>query len=215
MMTEVYKQLLGLVVRAALMSLGTYLVTHHVMTAEQADGFTHDMFTHIMLAAPAIGALAWSAWGKVRGAKVLATALESPPGATLQDVKAKVKSGAGTPLAAALLAVAVAAGTSPACATGGGLKPPSQLTVQDVRTILVDAEWGVKQACTQTWLTPNVCNIIIPAIDTGVAGLDKDPAGAAHAGVQVLQGILAALPPDSRARPYLTYAVILLGGSVQ
>lgn len=90
--------------------------------------------------------------------------------------------------------------------------PPTKngLTPVQVRQILVDAQWGVSEACTQQWLAAPVCGLASDAILTAVAITDKNTAGVQVAVKQSLVDTLAVLPIESRAAPFLNAIIRLL-----
>lgn len=77
--------------------LTTYLVSHHIATAPEADRFSQTILAHLALWVPAAMSLALMLWGKLRARKQLVTALSMPVGSTENDVKAKIASGVPTP----------------------------------------------------------------------------------------------------------------------
>lgn len=104
--------------RAALVAAGTFLVTHHVLTAAQGDALTGELLTHLALAAPIAIALIWSAIQKYGARVKFLTALELPAGTSEEVVKDKVANGTGATIAAVAILVCLGAGaTLPACAS--------------------------------------------------------------------------------------------------
>jgi hypothetical protein len=72
MINPLYLEILGAIVRWAMTAIGSYLVTHHVLTADLADSLTRDVVRHAIIAAPLVGALALSIWQKIRSSRKLA-----------------------------------------------------------------------------------------------------------------------------------------------
>lgn len=144
--------ILGTWVRAALVALSTYLIQHHIVTADQGDRLMTELFTHIMLTAPALAAVAWSMWAKYKGRIRFLTALEMPSGTSESKVKAIVADGDGAKLkdviAAFFIATLVGLGlSSAACASARHAAVVADATVAQVVFAVDDAEWTVYQAC--------------------------------------------------------------------
>jgi membrane-associated phospholipid phosphatase len=75
-------------VRHALAGLSVYLVTHHLLTADQSDAFTKSLIEHLLMYAPAVVAIGWSVWQKYGSRVKFLTALELPPGSEAQVERA-------------------------------------------------------------------------------------------------------------------------------
>lgn len=104
-MTELFYEILGGWIRAVLVALSAWLLSHHLITADQGDRLTSELFAHIMLVAPGVLAMLWTAIAKYRSRVKFLTALEMPAGTTEDDVKARVMTGGGVPIATVVLAV--------------------------------------------------------------------------------------------------------------
>ncbi len=97
-MNAFYLEIVGSILRWLLSSLSAYAVAQHILTADQTDKLTSDLAYHLMLAAPAVGALIWSIVQKYRSRLQLLTALENPP-MTEDKMKGLIKNGMGATLA--------------------------------------------------------------------------------------------------------------------
>lgn len=63
-MTVLLWEIVGSLIRAGAAMLSGYLISHHLLTADKADTFTSELTTHVLLALPIVGAVAWSIWQK-------------------------------------------------------------------------------------------------------------------------------------------------------
>lgn len=97
-MNPIVLEILGVVLRFAMTSLSGYLVTHHILTADQGDKFTDAIVAHALLWAPGGLALAWALVVRYRGRIKFLTALESRQGISEAEVKATIKNGMGASL---------------------------------------------------------------------------------------------------------------------
>lgn len=77
--------------------------------------------------------------------------------------------------------------------------------------VLDAAYWSVSEACSQEWLTEDVCTFTVDSIDLARA---FDPNATEDqkkvAAIKILVDSENKLPLDSRARPYLDFAIIAL-----
>ncbi len=90
-------EFIGVLFRWALTTAGSYLVAHHILSAQQSEQFVSAFAHDAMLAAPAIAALGWGLWVRYRGRVKFLTALSIHQPATENDVKAKISRGDATP----------------------------------------------------------------------------------------------------------------------
>ena len=89
-MNPILQSAIGSILRYLLMILATYLVKHGIWTASAAEGY-------VEAAVVALLALGWS-WWKIHDNRVkLLTALSLPVGATENELKAHIASGAPVP----------------------------------------------------------------------------------------------------------------------
>lgn len=75
-------EIVGAVTRWGLTVLGTYLVTNHVLSADQTERATDAIVKHIFIYGPAIASLAWSLtlkWWEARKRRRLAQQTAYPP----------------------------------------------------------------------------------------------------------------------------------------
>lgn len=111
-MNPIYLEVLGALVRAAMLILSGWLVERHVLTADLADRLTTDVVTHVVILAPAAAAIAWSIIAKWLKQRKLALAEKFGP------------------LAAIVLAIGLVAGASAGCASA---RPPAGTYTQPVQ----------------------------------------------------------------------------------
>lgn len=90
-------EFLGVLARSLLNALGVWLVAHHVLSTDQSERYVTAFAHDVVLALPAIGALAWGLWVRYRGKQKLLVALSSDVKMSENEVTAIVKSGAVTP----------------------------------------------------------------------------------------------------------------------
>jgi membrane protein DedA with SNARE-associated domain len=76
-MSVLLLEILGSLIRAGAALLSGYLITHHILTAAHGDQFTSEVTTHLMLALPILGALAWSIWQKYGQRTKLGAAIDT------------------------------------------------------------------------------------------------------------------------------------------
>ncbi len=79
-----------------------------------------------------------------------------------------------------------------------------------VLVILSDAQWGISAAHDQQWLTDAEYTYVEEGLAGAVDAVNAAPSGYAAVAKAVLTSLEAALPTDSRLRPYVDAAVILL-----
>lgn len=104
-----------------------------------------------------------------------------------------------------LLALVLVALVSSACATfrnnNGSV---------NVQGILSDARWGLTAACDVQWVPADACTIGLDALTTAGVIAENNPANSGRAVRQSLVDVEGLLPADSRLRPYLDAAIVLL-----
>ncbi len=83
-------------------------------------------------------------------------------------------------------------------------------TSQQVLTILSDAQWGVSAAHDQLWLSDTDYTYAEQVLAGAVDAVSASGSGYAAVAKMALLDVEAALPADSRLRPYFDAAVILL-----
>ncbi len=76
--------------------------------------------------------------------------------------------------------------------------------------VLTDAEWGISAACSQEWLTPDVCTFGLDALRGARAAVSKDPMLAVAVATQTINDLEAKLSATSRLRIYLEAAKLAL-----
>lgn len=94
-MNPIWLEIVGVVARWAMTAFSGYLVTHHILTADQSDRFTQAVVEHVLLWAPGALALAWGLIARYRSRIKFLTALESRPGTSEAEVKATITNGMG------------------------------------------------------------------------------------------------------------------------
>ncbi len=83
-------------------------------------------------------------------------------------------------------------------------------TSQQVLTVLSDAQWGISAAHDQQWLTDAEYVYVEEGVTGAVDAVLAAPSGYAAVAKAVLVDVERDLPADSRLRPYIDAAVILL-----
>ena len=147
---------LGSLVRAGLTMLTGFLLERHLVSKEIADQFVSDGVARVLIAVPAVLALAWSVWVKIRGRARFLTALQSPPGTTEDQVKDKVDRGMGVSVkaGAVLLACLLGIGSMPACSQN----PPTKVAA------LADSATKVQQSANVIFhATEAASAIVVPS----------------------------------------------------
>lgn len=76
-MNVLVMEILGGIIRAGAAALSGYLISHHLLQAADGDTFTAELTTHITLALPLLGAVAWSVGQKYGQRTKLGTAVEA------------------------------------------------------------------------------------------------------------------------------------------
>lgn len=104
-MNPLVVDIIGTWVRAALVAISAYLIQHHIVTAQQGEALSSQVFTQVINSLPAIAALGWSMWQKYGARLKLVTALTMPVGATENAVVAKIATGVGVPAVSTLASV--------------------------------------------------------------------------------------------------------------
>lgn len=94
--------IIGTWVRAGLLILSTWLIQHHIVTAQQGEQLATALYAQALNALPGLAAIGLSIWQKYRSRLKIVTALTMPVGATEQQVEQKIAS--GVPLPSATLA---------------------------------------------------------------------------------------------------------------
>jgi len=96
-MDPITVEFLGVILRTLLTYVGGFLVAHHVINDADRERYVAHFATEIVLSLPAIGALAWGLWVKLRSRKKLLVALSSDVKMSENEAAAIVKSGCVTP----------------------------------------------------------------------------------------------------------------------
>jgi hypothetical protein len=92
----VFVEFLGVLFRWLLTSAGTYLVTHHILTAAQSESYATAFAHDAILGLPMLGGLALGLWARYKS-RVKFLVLASEAKLTEHGVNLMVKSGAPTP----------------------------------------------------------------------------------------------------------------------
>ncbi len=166
-MNPLFAEFLAVLLRWGLTSLGAYLVSHHAMTADQADRFSNAIVEHVLLWAPGALALLWALVAKYRGRVKFLTALDAPAGTTENGIDVRVANGLGasvkTGTLVMLLACVLVAGalTMPGCAA---TQPPAG-TYSNAGLKAFDADKLLKDItvnATKTWPTEAEVRAALP-----------------------------------------------------
>jgi hypothetical protein len=81
----------------------------------------------------------------------------------------------------------------------------------DLKNILIDFQWGLKEACSQNWIPTSDCQIADNAFDISIDIVNKDAVGKIKQDVESeLQGVIAKLPEGSGVTPFLAGALAFL-----
>jgi hypothetical protein len=156
--SDVYKGLLGSIVRSLLMALSAVLVTRHLLGAKPDDAILTTIANNIVDVLPGVAAQLWSFWQKWYQAKLAHTALQAAPGTNMDVVRNKVRMGFGAVLPVLFVCAALTSMT--ACASNGGLTKKQTITLEvlkpshDVLANFQDAEIAIYNQHSVAQLTP-------------------------------------------------------------
>lgn len=91
-----------------------------------------------------------------------------------------------------------------------GCFTPHHLSPAEVLAIFDAAQWGVKEAVTLEYLTPQDGQLFADVVATVQAAISQNPSAAIAAGKKAATDAEVKLPADSKLRPYIDAALALL-----
>ncbi len=91
-MTDLLIEIAQTYLRYLMIGIGTWLVSRHVATADQAERLTTQLVEHLAIAAPLVIAVAWGTFKNVLNKRKVLTAL-LPNVTTENDLKAQLATG--------------------------------------------------------------------------------------------------------------------------
>lgn len=91
-MIALIDELVGVLVRSAIMALFGYLVGHHIIAPSDGDHFAAEFAKHSAYIAAFLLTIGWGLWTRYKGRLRFLAALNLPSGATENEAKAIAKS---------------------------------------------------------------------------------------------------------------------------
>lgn len=81
----------------------------------------------------------------------------------------------------------------------------------DLKNVLTDFQWGLKEACSQEWIPTTECVIGDNGFNIAIDIVNKDSNDKIKQDVAAeLQGVISALPADSAVTPFLAGVLAFL-----